>query len=49
MISLGGNGWDFVALVVKSYLRPLNQNSSQIGYITHETNAEEDTDEKLFR
>ena len=42
MTSLGENGWDFAPHVVKSYLRPQSQNSSQIGYIIQEMNAEAD-------
>jgi hypothetical protein len=46
MTSLGENGWDFALHVVKSYLRPLGQISSQIGYIIQEMNAEADINDK---
>jgi hypothetical protein len=45
MTSLGENGWDFAAHVVKSYMRPQSQISSQIGYIIQEMNAEADINE----
>ena len=41
----GENGWDFAAHVVKSYLRPQGQISSQIGYIIQEMNVEADINE----
>jgi len=45
MTSLGESGRDFADPVVKSYLRPLGQTSSQIGYIIQEMNVEADIDE----